>query len=250
MSKQIDVLIGDNSINFGYVCSRALNSHNVSSATVLKDGIDVLNAIITKRPKVAVIEYNMPHIDALGIISFMKYFVDIPVKIIVIGTNSGEAFKTKLYESGAEDYLLKPFDISLLSDKIINLLEISDNDDLNSYSDKAQSVVDEFICEIGLPLNLKGTRYIRKALTMYIDEGSMQAVTKTIYPDIAREFNTSPANIERSIRHVINSYWSRLNREIVEEYFGGLAYEIPTNSAFISTVGYKLKKGCIKTYAK
>lgn len=70
------------------------------------------------------------------------------------------------------------------------------------------------------------------------------AVTKKLYPMIAKEHNTTPSRVERAIRHAIELAWDRGNVEVMNKFFG---YTInvqrgkPTNSEFIAMIADKLR---------
>lgn len=101
-------------------------------------------------------------------------------------------------------------------------------------------VITNSIKELGIPANLQGYHYIRYAIELMINDITlMNAITKTLYPTVAKQFNTTPRKAERSIRHAIETGWDRANIDFADELFG---YSVnankgrPTNSEFIVTV--------------
>ena len=72
----------------------------------------------------------------------------------------------------------------------------------------------------------------------------LNAVTKQLYPDIAREHGTTDTRVERAIRHAIEVAWGRGKIEVIEDMFG---YTVsagkgkPTNSEFIALIADKLR---------
>lgn len=97
---------------------------------------------------------------------------------------------------------------------------------------------------IGIPSNLKGYRYLCEAVKMTINEPDViTQITTRIYPELAEQFHTSPSNIERSMRHAIETAWERGKRENIDSLFGLRIYdrnEKPTNSEFIALIADKL----------
>ena len=94
--------------------------------------------------------------------------------------------------------------------------------------------------EFGVPANIKGYQYLRKAIQMAVETPeSMSAVTKILYPDIAKCHGTTASCVERAMRSAIEVAWDRGNLECLHRYFG---YTInpragrPTNSEFIATI--------------
>ncbi|MDY3282406.1 sporulation transcription factor Spo0A [Dysosmobacter sp.] len=94
--------------------------------------------------------------------------------------------------------------------------------------------------EFGIPANIKGYQYLRQAIQMVVESPeNMSAVTKILYPDIAKCYKTTASCVERAMRNAIEVAWSRGNVECLQKYFG---YTIsphagrPTNSEFIATL--------------
>ena len=101
------------------------------------------------------------------------------------------------------------------------------------------------IHEIGVPAHIKGYQYLREAITMAVDDIDMlNAITKVLYPTIAKTYNTTPSRVERAIRHAIEVAWSRGKMETLDSMFG---YTInggkgkPTNSEFIALIADKIR---------
>ena len=67
----------------------------------------------------------------------------------------------------------------------------------------------------------------------------INAVTKVLYPEVAKKFGTTPSRVERAIRHAIEVAWDRGDIDVLNSYFG---YTInngrgkPTNSEFIAMI--------------
>ena len=110
--------------------------------------------------------------------------------------------------------------------------------------DLEQDVTD-MIHEIGVPAHIKGYQYLREAIMMSVDNPSMiSSITKSLYPTIAKRFQTTPSRVERAIRHAIEVAWSRGRMETLDALFG---YTIdtgkgkPTNSEFIALIADKIR---------
>ena len=104
--------------------------------------------------------------------------------------------------------------------------------------------VTEILHQIGVPAHIKGYYYLRSSIKMVVEDQSiLSAITKRLYPDVAKENGTTASRVERAIRHAIEVAWDRGNVEILEQYFG---YTInssrgkPTNSEFIAMIADKI----------
>ena len=79
---------------------------------------------------------------------------------------------------------------------------------------------------------------------MYEKPDIVGAITKELYPEIAKRFDTTVSRVERAIRHAIEVSWNRGDIDLMEEIFGhSVDYDRakPTNSEFIVTVSDKLR---------
>ena len=71
------------------------------------------------------------------------------------------------------------------------------------------------------------------------DMDIINSVTKVLYPEVARKFNTTPSRVERAIRHAIEVAWDRGDIETLQKFFGYTVSNIkgkPTNSEFIAMI--------------
>ena len=107
-----------------------------------------------------------------------------------------------------------------------------------------EAVVTDIIHEIGVPAHIKGYQYLREAIILTIHDMDMiNAVTKVLYPEVARRFGTTPSRVERAIRHAIEVAWDRGDVETLQRFFGYTVSGIkgkPTNSEFIAMIADNL----------
>lgn len=100
--------------------------------------------------------------------------------------------------------------------------------------------ISDILQEIGIPAHIKGYQYIRCAINLaYENMDLMEAVTKKLYPTVAKKFDTTPSRVERSIRHAIEVAWDRGDIEVLQQYFGNTICGLkgkPTNSEFIGKI--------------
>ena len=87
------------------------------------DGEECLNSVRTEKPDLILLDIMMPKINGLDIIARLKADAatrSIPIIVSTAGTALDS--REKIAASGAEDYILKPFDAKVLLDKIAALL--------------------------------------------------------------------------------------------------------------------------------
>ena len=105
--------------------------------------------------------------------------------------------------------------------------------------------ISEILKELGVPASIQGYEYIRTAVKLIIeDESKYRWKTTALYFAIAREYDTTPSRVERSIRHAIEVAFVRMPVEAIQKYFGNsISYRSgkATNSEFIATIVEHIK---------
>lgn len=108
-----------------------------------------------------------------------------------------------------------------------------------------KSYVTRIMLELGMPAHLRGYHYLREAVCMTVDNMELVgSITKLLYPEIAKIYQTTNVKVERAIRSVIEVGWERGNEELFEEIFGYSRVHgktRPTNSEFILGVADKIR---------
>ena len=108
-----------------------------------------------------------------------------------------------------------------------------------------ERTVTSIIHEIGVPAHIKGYQYLREAIMIAVEDIEViNAVTKILYPEVAKRFGTTASRVERAIRHAIEVAWDRGDLETLQKYFGytvSNAKGKPTNSEFIAMIADRLQ---------
>ena len=147
---------------------------------------------------------------------------------------------------------MKPFDMGSLCEHLRSLLEgrrksASATGDTATEDDAPdiKMQVTKIIHQIGVPAHIKGYQYLRTAILLTIqDSDIINSVTKTLYPSVAKKYQTTTSRVERAIRHAIEVAWDRGDVDTLNSYFG---YTIqnnrgkPTNSEFIAMIADNLR---------
>ena len=108
-----------------------------------------------------------------------------------------------------------------------------------------ESEITSLLHEVGIPAHIKGYMYLRTAiLETYLNVDFLGQITKVLYPEIARKYETTASRVERAIRHAIEVAWNRGNIDAIDEIFGytiSASKAKPTNSEFIAMIADKLR---------
>ncbi|APC08715.1 sporulation transcription factor Spo0A [Neomoorella thermoacetica] len=249
----IKVLIADDNREFCEVLEEYFNEQeDFVLSGVAHNGQETLELIQEQEPDIVILDIIMPHLDGIGVLEKLQVLNFEPRPKIVILTALGqESMTMRSVELGADYYILKPFDLEVLGNRLRQLANGHPLPAAPSQVSRAGRNMDvevtKIIHQMGVPAHIKGYQYLREAILMVIDDVSLLgAVTKELYPLIARKYMTTPSRVERAIRHAIELAWDRGNVEMMNKFFG---YTInvergkPTNSEFIAMVADKLRIG-------
>ena len=212
------------------------------------DGVEGLNLIEKRKDDydLVILDLIMPNKDGISVLESIKD-KSIDSKIIVLTSYNTPDIIRKVSELGVNYYILKPFELSELEKRI---LEISDgesysNKSIDLYHNNLQISTTKILHELGVPSHIKGYQYIRDGIMMlYEHPGVIGGITKELYPEVASKYDTTVSRVERAIRHAIEVSWNRGNWQLMEEIFGhsvDIDKAKPTNSEFIVTVADKLR---------
>ncbi|WP_127533830.1 sporulation transcription factor Spo0A [Paenibacillus kobensis] len=263
---KIEVLLADDNREFTNLLSEYISEQNDMVVTgVAYNGEEVVQLLEETRkvPDVLILDIIMPHLDGLGVLERLREMNLNPApKIIMLTAFGQENITQKAVQLGASYYILKPFDMEILANRIRqlvgnnNVVMPSSYAGSSSISSKSNVVpiakgknldanITSIIHEIGVPAHIKGYQYLREAITMvYNNIEILGAITKTLYPAIAEKFKTTPSRVERAIRHAIEVAWTRGNIDSISHLFGytiNISKSKPTNSEFIAMVADKLR---------
>ncbi|MCC8168188.1 MAG: sporulation transcription factor Spo0A [Clostridiales bacterium] len=217
---------------------------------IAKDGDEAYQIIREKEPDVVLLDIVMPKLDGLDMLDRVKR--DATIKrhpcFIIISAIGLEQITEAAFEKGADYFVMKPFNNEMVVERIKNIRRRVNKHPLgNTYTmmqpvskDSLEQDVTDIIHEVGVPAHIKGYQYLRDAIMMSIDDMEMlNSITKILYPEIAKKYQTTPSRVERAIRHAIEVAWSRGKMDTIDELFG---YTIsngkgkPTNSEFIALI--------------
>ena len=216
-----------------------------------KNGEEMCQIIKDRKPDVVLLDLIMPKMDGLTVMEKVgqdntggkhPYF-------IVITAVGQEKITEDAFDKGANYYIMKPFNNRMLLERIKSVRNLSrnperKNDDITTdntlKTENLESRVTNMLHEIGIPAHIKGYHYLRDAIIMAVnDMDVLNAITKILYPTVAKKYQTTSSRVERAIRHAIEVAWSRGKLDTLDQLFG---YTVstgkgkPTNSEFIALI--------------
>ena len=249
MTSKIKVLVGDDSVESGISVANFLRGEGFSVVTRQKDGLAIFETIKSEAPDVVLIEAVLPHMDAIELIKKTATSVYKKPRFIVSTAYDNPFMEKQLMENGASMFLLKPYEMRTLADRIKALLNDSNEGGIviskNTGNEDMEVIITDIIHQIGVPAHIKGYHYLREAIMLSVyDSEMLESVTKVLYPTVAKKFSTTSSRVERAIRHAIEIAWDRGDLDTLNSFFG---YTVntgkgkPTNSEFIALITDKLR---------
>lgn len=257
--EKLNVAIADDNERMLRLLSNIVDSdEELDVVGTAKDGEEAYQLIKEKSPDVLLLDIVMPKLDGLAVLEKVNRDASIKKlpKIIMISAIGQERIAEDAFKKGADYFIMKPFDNDLVINRIKYLYDPVDFKVLPSYSAESyerettphnnlETDVTNIIHEIGIPAHIKGYQYLREAIMASVnDQEMLSSITKILYPEIAKKFQTTSSRVERAIRHAIEVAWSRGKMDTIDQLFG---YTVsngkgkPTNSEFIALIADKIR---------
>ena len=205
------------------------------------DGAEALRMIRQYQPDLAVIDLVLPGMDGVSLLQQLREHGD-RTRVIILSAFCTDQVVAEAMGLGALYFLPKPCDAELLLERVRAVFRQPAAPEDAAAALKNQ--VTAIIHEIGVPAHIKGYQYLREAILIAVGNIEViNAVTKVLYPEVAKRFGTTPSRVERAIRHAIEVAWDRGDLETLQKYFGytvSNAKGKPTNSEFIAMIADRL----------
>ena len=251
------------------------NDGQIEVVGLAYNGEEAISLIDEKHPDVLLLDIIMPVLDGIGVLESIKNTESSNKrpKIIMLTAFGHEKITQKAVSLGADYYILKPFKLDILLDRIKQLHsgDLFVSSTTNSLKDRKASnqahevteqigdidIVDridkieleqrisEIMQKIGIPAHVKGYSYLRHAILEVIENPEvLEAVTKALYPKIAESYETTSSRVERAIRHAIEIAWNRNSHSAIHELFSNTINSErgkPTNSEMIALIADKIR---------
>ncbi len=227
-----------------------LNDKDLTLVGKANNGEEMYQIIQKREPDVVLLDLIMPKMDGLSVMEEVYNNVNIKKhpSFIVITAIGQEKIAEDAFRRGASYYIMKPFKNTTVLERIKQLqyegtsekIKNSSSDGKRTNENNLENQVTNMIHEIGIPAHIKGYHYLRDAIIMAVEDMDvLNAITKILYPTVAKRYQTTSSRVERAIRHAIEVAWSRGKLDILDDLFG---YTVshgkgkPTNSEFIALV--------------
>ncbi len=262
----IRVLIADNNIELCETLEEYLGSlPDMEVVGCAYDGEEALAKIERLSPDVVILDITMPHLDGLAVMERLRAAETSPngapagvrgrPAIIVLTAFGREDVIQRFTELGAQYFIVKPFDLELLAQRIRQFGTAQESaaheEGLPGRPTRpvanAEATITGLLHEMGVPAHFKGYIYLRDAVLIVVQENRMLggSLTKELYPRLAQKYGTTPGGVEAAIRNAIMAAWEEGNREFVASLtgIGQRRDRFPTNSLVIAKLADRVRFG-------
>lgn len=228
---------------------KKVNNYQIIGKTT--SACEAINFLKVNKCDLVIIDLMLSDIDGVGVLEKIKGYDRKSINKIICLTSFTSPMITNALEKLNVNYCFKiPFDFNYFNDVVKKVLANQETPQSVDEKKKFQKIkieneITEILHEVGIPAHIKGYMYLRSAIiTTYYNIDILGQVTKVLYPEIARSYNTTSSRVERAIRHAIEVAWNRGNTEAIDDIFGytvSASKSKPTNSEFIAMIADKLR---------
>ncbi len=221
MSK-IRILIADDNLLAAQTLRDNLAEYDDLEVTnIAQDGFEAIELIEKDLPDVVLLDIIMPKLDGIGVLEYARTLTKESRPIFIIfSAISQEIYISRAMNLGANYYIIKPFDESIIAARVRQLYSDSEKAQIgkrqytysatNTYKQKNQTdnelklLATKYMREHGLKAHMTGYSYIRDIITAsfdyYCKTGSLP---KGVYRSIAEKNGVPVQKVERAIRNCI-----------------------------------------------
>lgn len=247
----ITVIIADENKDSCQILREGIEKNkNLRVVASVSDGYELTAKVKELSPDVVVTELMLPGKDGLAAVRDINA-MDMAKRpsVFVLSSFISDSVASEASTLGVAYLMMKPCDVGALAERIAghNISELGSRGALKVEDPdlEIEIMATEAMHEIGVPAHIKGYQYVREGIVMVVkDMESINAITKVLYPAVAKKFNTTSSRVERAIRHAIEVAWDRGDVEVLNRFFGytvSNAKGKPTNSEFISMIADKIR---------
>ncbi len=240
--RKIKIIIADGSEEWRSMLADLLTEEDdLTLVGQTGSGEELLRLIDQQKPDVVVMDLMLAEADGLEVLERLG---DKRPRTLVLSAFASPALARRAAAAGADYCMLKPCRLSAVIERARCLADGVEEDSPDEGGRLLERRITEIIHDIGVPAHIKGYQYLREAITLTVEDMDIiNAVTKALYPAVAKKYGTTASRVERAIRHAIEVAWDRGDLETLQRYFGYTVSNVkgkPTNSEFIAMIADRI----------
>ncbi|MBQ2927177.1 MAG: response regulator [Oscillospiraceae bacterium] len=219
------LLIADCNEDFCLALAEALQGHY--QVLCCGNGRDALALLRREQPRILVLEMMLPELDGITVLEHAAK-EGIHPKILAFVPFLSEYIQDAAQRLGIGYLMRKPCEMTALVARILDLDRFSPAPAPKRSPEERCS---HLLLSLGYSPSHNGYLYIIDCIQM-LHQDSGLALTKEVYPAVAKKHGRKWRRIERSIRSATEAAWERGDRELWHSYFPN-STKRPSNSAFL-----------------
>lgn len=246
MEQKIRIMLADGDSEFcARMASAIEKTTDLELVGIAEDGAKALAAVGELKPDLLIVDLVLPIMDGIMVLKKLHERDGNKPAAVVFSAFASPQVGAECTALGVDLFLRKPMEEDMVCERIRMWRDGKRATQKNEENKALEVRVTEVIHQVGVPAHIKGYQYLREAIMMAVEDmESVSAITKVLYPSIAKKFKTTSSRVERAIRHAIEVAWDRGDIETLQGYFGytvsGLKGK-PTNSEFISMIADRMR---------
>ncbi len=237
MVSKLSVVIGHRNKDYlqGFCNNIYENFPEIDIVETVDSGAELISAIIKNTPDIIISDLILVGMDALTAIDSIKS-IEFKTKIILTTDFMSSPIANKAMSLGVSYFLLTPFDMNYFNyilsemtkaDKSKHKYSLCSKD----YKEIYEKAIKKLLAKLNFKSSTAGYRYLNFAILFcLVNDNTIDNVTKILYPETANFYETTPSNVERSIRHAINSTYEIYKNEFFDTF---MFEKKPKNTEFI-----------------
>lgn len=252
MNQRIKLFIADGDKSRLEMLTEYLSDNSVIELCgTASDGTNACILIKRHKPDVVILNMMLSSVDGLGVIENINNSLQQKPKIICISSIQNDFMIQQAFALGASYFATLPIETAILVQRVTdvcNSIPVHTQSLSATTNTTSQSSVEEqtksILLAIGIPANIKGYPYLCEAVSLAVKNREIvNKITKELYPEIAKKFNTTASKVERAVRHAIDVAWNRGKIKNMNEIFGIEIFspnEKPTNGEFVALMADRI----------
>ncbi len=249
MEKRITILLADGNEDFARQLRTAISgSEGYEVIGIAADGQQAVQMLAEQKPDVLILDLMLAKLDGMSVLKSVNAMPRRPVTMVISAMLSDFAAAQSV-ALGAQYLMPKPCSFQAVIERLGEIRDARSRPAavpaVRTPEVNMEAMVTNVIHEIGVPAHIKGYQYLREAIMIAVEDMDViNAITKVLYPQVAKTFQTTPSRVERAIRHAIEVAWDRGDLETLQRFFGYTVSNTkgkPTNSEFIALIADRLQ---------
>ena len=244
--RKVNVLCAMRDVCMAQSLRRELDDAERCAVTIVGSGDAALRFAHQIAPDILVIDAVLPGMDGLGVVDCMRALLGSRMPHVIGGSTMGFA-DAGFLRRGADCVVTVPWQKLKLRCEIAQLMERIDRQVDWTRTRQDFERASEMLVRLGMRRGLRGFDYLAWAGALAFErEDRLYAIGERLYRPIAVHFDTTPQNVERLIRHAVESTMDAVGARGVYGFFGNTIDPTrgkPTNGQMIGMLAERMRVG-------